>query len=650
MTAHGGDMEFRLLGPVEAGRCTGPIEILGTKENTLLAALLLARGKVVSDERLTELLWGWDPPKTVSAQIYTYISRLRKRLGPEVELVRRQPGYLLDVRGSRVDVTEFERLARLGAVALQDGRHADAAELLRDALGLWSGTALANVTPHLTQAYGPQLEETRAATLEQRIEADLALGAHHGLIAELTGLVAEFPVRERLRAQLMTALYRCGRQSDALAVFHEGRQVLSEELGIDPSAVLTDTYQAVLTGSLDAGVPLPDPEASPVPEPLPFPGAPVTLPPDLPDFVGRRREFERLCALLRPAPGAGGPGGPRRFLVAGMGGVGKTALALHAVHHLRESFPDGRLHVTLCRADGEPKDPREVLTGLLRALGERPGPPGEDLDDLVRRYRAATYDKRMLILLDNAVGDRQLEPLLPSTPGPTLLITGRTVLAGVPREHTLPLGPLDDDDARLLLSAVLGAGRAAESPADLDDLVTHCAGLPLALRIAGARYAARPRGSATRLARRLADRTARLDELRLGDLDVRQSLLLSVRRLAPDSQAFLRRLARVRRGSFSAAEAATALAVPAGAAERMMEGLVDASLMDVAGADREERLRYRFHELVHLLAAEPAPEPAPVVRLPVQVRSFVQAPRTTRLTPKGAVRPPLALGRTGSTR
>ncbi|GAA3036719.1 hypothetical protein GCM10020000_12950 [Streptomyces olivoverticillatus] len=203
-------MDFRLLGSVGARRGAEPIEISGTKENTLLAALLLARGKVVSDERLTTLLWGWDPPKTVSAQIYTYISRLRKRLGADVEFIRRQPGYLLDIHDSRLDLAEFEKLGQLGGAALQEGHHAVAAGTLRTALGLWSGEALANVTPQLAQAYVPQLEETWATVLEQRIEADLALGAHQELIAELTGLVAEYPLRERLRALLMTALYRCG--------------------------------------------------------------------------------------------------------------------------------------------------------------------------------------------------------------------------------------------------------------------------------------------------------------------------------------------------------------------------------------------------------------------------------------------------------
>jgi DNA-binding SARP family transcriptional activator len=243
-------MDFRLLGPVEARTNGRRVPLSGEKIHTVLAVLLLARAKVVTDARLCQSLWGWDPPATMQAQLYTYVSRLRALLGPDVALVRRPPGYLLLTRASRVDVVEFETLHRQGRTALAERRYADAGRLLHAALDLWRGPALGNVTPFLAQTELPRLEETRMLALEHRIEADLALARHADLVPELTGLVAEFPLRERLRAQLMTALYHCGRQADAMRVHREGLTVLVEELGTMPGACLRATYQAMLDHTL----------------------------------------------------------------------------------------------------------------------------------------------------------------------------------------------------------------------------------------------------------------------------------------------------------------------------------------------------------------------------------------------------------------
>ncbi|MEU5956277.1 AfsR/SARP family transcriptional regulator [Streptomyces sp. NPDC047525] len=222
----------------------------GTKMQTVLAALLLARGRTVSDDRMSSLLWGWEPPTTRNAQICTYVSRLRKQLGPDVELVRRTPGYFIRTGQARLDLLEFDRLAERGRHALDLGLYGEASALLRSALGLYQGSPLADVTDFLADAERPRLEEARATVLEQRIEADLALGRHRRLVPELTGLVLEHPVRERLRAFLMIALYRCDRQADALSVYRTGCRVLADELGIDPGPALTQAHQAVLDGSL----------------------------------------------------------------------------------------------------------------------------------------------------------------------------------------------------------------------------------------------------------------------------------------------------------------------------------------------------------------------------------------------------------------
>ncbi|MFI8460181.1 BTAD domain-containing putative transcriptional regulator [Kitasatospora sp. NPDC085464] len=243
-------MEFSVLGLVSVKDARGAeVGLDGAKQRTVLAALLLARGRVVTDARLSTLLWDWNPPATMSAQIYTYISRLRKRLGPRVRLSRQGPGYQLDIGDTRFDLVEFERLTRQARSALAASRFDAAARDFESALALWQGPALGNVTEALAQLEVPGLEEARTAALEGRVEADLALGRHQRLVPELTSLVTELPLRERLRAQLMTALYRSGRRADALAAYQQGRRILAHEIGVDPGPELTAVHQAVLTDS-----------------------------------------------------------------------------------------------------------------------------------------------------------------------------------------------------------------------------------------------------------------------------------------------------------------------------------------------------------------------------------------------------------------
>ncbi|MFG3532546.1 BTAD domain-containing putative transcriptional regulator [Streptomyces sp. NPDC047917] len=586
-------MDFRILGPVEARRDGDWIALSGSKVHTVLAAMLLAHGRVVSDSRLGALLWGWDPPVTASAQIYTYMSRLRKLLGDEVEIVRRQPGYVLRAPGARIDVVEFERLDRLGREALRERRFADAQALLTEALGWWRGPALSNVTEFLLEAELPQLEEARMLALENRIEADLALGMHEQVTAELTGLVAEHPVRERLRAQLMTALYRCGRQADALQTYYEGRKVLVDQLGVDPGEALGATYQAVLGGELGlrgAGAARGRSDV------------PTMLPAAEDGFVGRSAELSLLTARL-----AAGTNRPRRLLVTGMAGVGKTALAVRAAEESAGHFPDGQLFAELCDQDGTPKDAGEVLVRLLRALGE-PGldggsPRAADRDELVRLYRARTSGKRLLVVLDDAVGDLQVAPLLPASPQAAVLITSRARLARVTGADTVALTPLDDDESLAMLAAAAGAERLRDDPDSADDLVAYCGGLPLALAVVGARLAARPSWPARRFAARLADPAERLAELSFGDLDVRGALLPSVRRMADGGPSALRALSGAGTEPFSARDASVRLAMSEDEAERVLESLVDTALLDLSGLDPQGLPLYRCHELVLLYAA-----------------------------------------------
>ncbi|MCX5193824.1 NB-ARC domain-containing protein [Streptomyces sp. NBC_00249] len=622
-------MDFRLLGPIEAKRGGGStIPLSGSKVHTVLAALLLSEGRVVSDARLSALLWGWDPPATASAQIYTYMSRLRKHLGSEVEIVRRQPGYVLRAPEAWIDLTEFDRLDRQGREALADRRFEEAGTLLRDALELWRGTALANATEQMIEAELPRLEEARMIALESRIEADLAVGRHEQVTAELTGLVAEHPVRERLRAQLMTALYRCGRQADALHTYYEGRAVLADQLGVDPGEALGSTYQAVLGGGLGLGrgpasrataddgaaapaAPEPAPAAAKGPRPAPAApvvrtaaapaagrGVPAMLPAPYGEFTGRREELRALRERLTREDGR-----PRRLLITGMAGAGKTALAVRAAQDCAARFPDGQLFVELCHPDGSAKEPAEVLVRLLRALGEPPpASAADDLEELVRLYRTRTSGARLLLVLDGAVGDRQVAPLLPGGPESAVLITSQARLARVAGADTTALALVEDEEALELLASLVGRARLEADPDAADDLVAYCAGLPLALHITGARLAARPHWPVSRLAARLADPDARLGELAYGDVSVREALVHSVRRLAGPELTALTGLADGDAEPFCAQYAALVLGIAEEEAESSLDELVDHALLELSGLDAQGRPLYRWNDLVRLLA------------------------------------------------
>ncbi|WP_199750061.1 BTAD domain-containing putative transcriptional regulator [Amycolatopsis sp. WAC 04169] len=558
---------------------------------TVLAALLLARGKTVSDERLSTLLWGWEPPATRNAQLYTYVSRLRKHLGPEIELVREPPGYLIRTGSARLDLVEFEQFARNGREALAQRRYHDSARYLRAALRLWRGTALANVTEHLAAAEQPRLDEVRLTVLQDRIEAEMALGRHHQLVPELVGLVSQHPVREGMRIQLMTALCRCNRQSDALAAYYEGRRVLAEELGIDPGFELNAAYQAVLDGSLaEPVVGIGQQEAGVRP-------VPAMVPPETPDFTGRSLELAHLRELLQVGRRTSAPSSC--VLITGMAGVGKTSLALRAAHANASLFPDGDLYADLRRPDGSAKNPSEVLKQFLRALGVNIGRHQGNLDELTRLFRTHIAGKRLLVVLDDAVGDSQLAPLLPHSSASGVIVTSRKPLAGTVG-HRVCAGPLTENEAVDLLAATAGSERFLAEPTAARTIVDLCGRLPLPIRVAGLRLATRPQWSATVLVRRLEDPATRLDELRFGELSVQATLANSMMEISEATRLLLPRLAAVGHAEFPVSTAAEELGMSERAAGWVLDELLDAWLLETAGTDRAGRFLYRFHELVLL--------------------------------------------------
>lgn len=589
------DTDYRLLGPVEAWRAGRRLALGGPKPRALLAALLLEPGRVVSVDALIDAIWDGRPPDTARSLIQSYISALRRALPADV-IETRPPGYLIHADASLVDRVEFERLAVQGRQAAAAGDHATAARLLGEALALWRGPALGGIGETL-RTMADQLDEARQAALEERISAELAQrGREQELVAELTALVATHPTRERSRGQLMLALYRLGRQADALAVYVEGRDVLAEELGIDPGPELKRMHEAILRADealLTAAPDAPDPtsrdrEAVPVA---------ALLPPTIGDFTGRELQLAGVRDALS---------GPRDAMpvvvLSGPGGVGKSTLGVRAAHQVADAYPDGQLYAEL-RGATDPVAPGEVLGRLLYALGADPPDGDAERRDL---FRSLVAGRRVLLLLDDAASESQVRPLLPGSATCGVLITARARLGALPCTHRADLDVLDTEPGAELLGRVAGERRVSDEPDAARRIVELCGGLPLAIRIAGARLATRRHWTARMLADRLADEHHRLDELAVGDLEVRAGLGMSYRALDAPARTALRRLGLLAAPDVAAWVVTALLDVPEAEADRVVEQLIDAQLLHCTGVDRAGQPRYRPHDLVRVYAAERA--------------------------------------------
>jgi DNA-binding SARP family transcriptional activator/predicted negative regulator of RcsB-dependent stress response len=599
-------MEFRVLGRFEIWDGARPLPLTAAKQRAILVVLLLHANHVVSVDQLIDELWGEAPPKTARVTLQNYLARLRKALGsqgnrqaaPEV-LLTRSPGYLLRVDDDQVDLYQFERLAREGRQALASGDPVHAGDQLRAAMSLWRGPAFADVAlGSMCEAEAARLEGCRISVVEDRIEADLLLGRHVELVGELEALVAEHPLRERLCRQLMLALYRSGRQAEALAVYRRTRKVLVEELGLEPSPTLQDLERAILLADPELQPPRPTAKAT-CDRPESRRG-PCQLPPDIDDFTGRQDAIAQLQQLLEAEQATA----IVISAIAGKAGVGKTALAVRVAHRLRPRFPDGQLYVNLRGAEAQALDPAEVLAGFLRALGvDGPHIP-EGLQERARLYRARLTDQRVLVVLDNAASEAQVRSLLPASGGCAVLVTSRASLGGLEAAHPLVLDVLEYDQAVELLARLAGPARVAAEPEAARQLVALCGLLPLAVRIAGAKLAARPQWRLGLLAERLADEHRRLDELKTGDLEVRASIALSYQGRSQTERRLFRLLVVPAAPTFPVWVAAALLDRDLVEAEKLLERLVDAQLVEAAGEDQAGQLRYRLHDLLRVYARE----------------------------------------------
>jgi DNA-binding SARP family transcriptional activator/tetratricopeptide (TPR) repeat protein len=610
-------VEFRILGPLEAVAADRVITVAAPKQRALLAVLVVCANQLVTTDRLVDELWAEHPPSSATNLVQGYVSRLRRLLGTdscasrEVVLSTRASGYELQVEPGDRDVEAFQGLLERGRSTAAQGAGTEAATLLQRALELWRGAALADVPPTPTvAAEAARLEELRLGALEDRIELEIAAGRHAGLVAELIALVAAEPLRERLRGQLMLALYRSGRQAEALEAFREGRQVLVEQLGIEPGAELRRLEAAILAADplLAAGRSGPA-----VPIGWSRWGRPSQLPADTADFTGRHTAAARVRDQLVGTGRGGRPAAVAVSAVAGKAGVGKTSLAVHVAHQVREAFPDGQLYVNLNGIRSHPADPAAVLARFLRALGVDPSVIPAGLDERSELYRERLAGRRVLVVLDDAAGEAQVRPLLPGSPSCAVLVTSRRGLTGLEGADVLDLDVLRPEQAVELLGRIAGAHRVANEPAAAEAITRACGWLPLALRIAGARLRARPDWALARLAERLADERHRLDELSLGDHDVRASLTLSYQALDERQRRGFARLGLLEAPDMAAWVVAALLDLPDEDPEGLVEPLVEARLLEVAGTDHAGQPRYRLHDLVRLYARERAeiedPEP-----------------------------------------
>ncbi|MER7947560.1 BTAD domain-containing putative transcriptional regulator [Streptomyces sp. NPDC096079] len=637
-------MRFGLLGPLTVHDADDrPLAVPTPKSRALLAALLLEPNRLVSRERLAAALWGEGPPATAAAALSNYVSQLRRTLsatGGE-RLVAVPTGYRLLVHDGELDTERFTLLLAEAKSAQARQDWVSVSRLTQAAERLWRGAPLADAP--VSETLRPQIthyEQARVQAREWHFAAELRLGHHHEIVPEVSRWTARYPLHEAFCAQLILALFRSGRQAEALLAFERVRRDLAEELGTDPGRALRDLHRSLLvddpalrwtapavtttgtavttTGPAGAGASAPASDDARVPDAhLPDAAAdpravrtwaPSQLPADVPDFTGREAEVRTLVELLTPRPD---DQCPRMAVVTGMSGVGKTALAVHTARLLRDRFPGGQIFTDLHGFGlGTRQDPHDLLGRFVSDLSDTPAGPGlpipGDTDGRAALLRTCLTDRGVLMVLDNAHDVEQLLPLLPGSAGCSVLITSRNALPDLPIGARLPLEPLDEGDQRAMLSAFCGADRVLAESGDATRILAACAGLPLALRIVGAKARVRPSWPLRTIAEQLEAGDGRLRALSAGSLSVHTSFASSYRMLRDSRERHERdaarafRLLSLWRGDGLSLDACAALLdLPARRTAEVLGLLGDVHLLQ-----NPEPGRYRFHDLVGEYAAE----------------------------------------------
>jgi DNA-binding SARP family transcriptional activator/tetratricopeptide (TPR) repeat protein len=612
-------LQVRLLGPVDVVVDGVPRPVSGLRRKAVLAVLALHPGQVVSADRLIDVVWDGEAPATASNTLQSHVSQLRRILGSRTAILARPPGYLLDVSGGDLsrdglsgsessgsglsgEATDLQVAERLIGQAERAADPAECARHLRSALALWRGPSMLDVTgPLWLDEQADRLERIRLAAIESLTEARLALGEHAQLIPDLERLTQQHPYHENLQRQLILALYRSGRQADALATYQRLRSTLRGNLGVDPNQVLRDLEAGILRQDTALDLPAPATAENTIPAQLP---SVVTA------FAGRSGELAALDALVAGADEAD-PTRPTAVVisaVSGTAGVGKTALAVHWAHRVAPRFPDGQLYVNLrgFDPDGSVVDPATAVRGFLDALGVPAEGVPTGLGAQTALYRSLLAGKRVLVVLDNARDVEQVRPLLPGSPGCLVIVTSRNQLGALVTAegaYPLTLGLLSTAHARDLLSLRLGANRVATEPDAVAEIVTRCTGLPLALAIVAGRAATHPRFPLAALAGELREAADGLDAFSGGDpaTDLRTVFSWSYRALSTGAATLFRLLGPAPGADITVPAAASLAAAPAGQVRALLAELTRMHLVVEHAPGR-----YTMHDLLRVYATEQA--------------------------------------------
>lgn len=606
-------MEVRILGPLTVFRDGVVATPSAPKLRRVLSLLVTCANNVVQTEQIIEELWEDHPPLSVTTTLQTYIYQLRKLLRLNVPhrttdgrrddsivpaLYTFASGYQLALAPDALDAQQFERLAEAGRIELETGDMAKASGILSEALRLWRAPALVDVPPGpVLRAEVVRLEEIRKSTLERRIDVDLCLGRHHELLSELTGVVAQQPTHEGFQAKLMLALHRAGRRSEALRAYQHARTVLADELGLDPSGGLQRLHQAILDADDSLNAPNP-----PETQQVSFSTTQLSqLPPEGPAIIGRDEEMAAVTTALTGQERSA----PAIVLTAGTPGVGRTAFCVHAGHQVRAAYPDGQLFAELLTNNGDPVDPSDVLAGFLHAAGTPEARIPATLEERRRMFRTWTAERRVLVIINDAVSAEQFMPLLPSGKDCGVLIASRRRLFVPGITTLLELRPLSTDDGIELLSNALGRHRVLQEVQSARHLVQLCDGLPLAIQAAVTRLQIRPHWTLRRVVDALSSGEGNRYAVLAEQFGLRASVERTYRLARPAVQAAFRGVGAMAGAPITLTAAVMELGLDEYGTETLLEELVEFGLLTAEPADNDSgRFQYRVLPVVGAVAEE----------------------------------------------